>query len=119
MGYKETVMSWDEATKTRDLTSEDIFHCEQTATIGLVEDDEDAQEVYEGHYKMMVELMQRYKAAEAQAKLTWPIAEKAGIKKIFEWGNQPCPHQFYANTKQQCRACWDELRDQAFLEVEK
>lgn len=84
MGYKETVMSWDEATKTRDLTSEDIFHCEQTATIGLVEDDEDAQEVYEGHYKMMVELMQRYKAAEAQAEITGPIAEKAGIQKVME-----------------------------------
>lgn len=35
-------------------------------------------------------------------------------EEIFEWGNEPCPHQFYAITKQQCRACWDELRNKVF-----
>jgi len=49
-------------------------------------------------------------AFEAQARFT---AEKLW-EGLFEWANQACPHQFYANTKQQCPACWDELRDSIY-----
>ena len=41
-------------------------------------------------------------------------AKEETAREMIEWGNEPCPHQFYANTKQQCRACWDELRDKVF-----
>ena len=43
-------------------------------------------------------------------------AKTEAAREIFNWGNEPCPHQFYANTKQQCRACWDELRNRTFDE---
>jgi len=95
MGYKETVMKREKFAEVTGLSP-------------------DASYMYDA---ALPEL-------EAQAEITGDIAEKAGMRKMFDWGNETCPHQFYANTKQQCRACWDELRDkvygQAFLkEVEK
>ena len=60
----------------------------------------------------------RTKMLEAQAEITGPIAEKAGIQKVVDWGEEPCPHWMGRNhnrrMKRLCHYCW-----QAFLEVEK
>jgi len=39
---------------------------------------------------------------------------KAQLKKVVEWGNEPCPHQYLANVKQRCRACWDDLKKEVY-----
>jgi len=58
------------------------------------------------------------KVAKAQAKLTWPIAEKAGIQKVVDWAKEDCPHlhpRYRPQPKRDCELCW-----QVFLkEVEK
>jgi len=98
MGYKETVMSEEQ----------------------IIEAIKEAR-------KDPVKAYARYRAVSSkQAKLTWPIAEKAGIKRVIDWSNEWCPHRDndfpcpdhvpdeLRLHKRDCPDCW-----QAFLEVEK
>jgi hypothetical protein len=44
---------------------------------------------------------------------TCKATSQAQIKKIYDWGNEPCPHDspFGVNYKRECDKCWSELKE--------
>jgi len=95
MGYKETVMSEEQL---------------RQFAIGYIDFEEVEGEIDWAKSKHQAGTVtnEMREVAEAQAKITWPIAEKAGIKKVVDWIEQ--------NLKQfQGIQYLDEDKWQAFL----
>lgn len=43
------------------------------------------------------------------------VVIKAQLKKVYEWGNEPCPHWkvnkgIYNPKRRECDICWSELK---------
>jgi len=100
MDYKETVMSEEKISKALQPywhDSEICPHCKAVRRGGYLLSPEERDGV----------------VAEAQAKITWPIAEKAGIKKVVDWfenhGYLHLLEQYVSNVRVELQAFLKEL----------
>ena len=90
MEAKDTVMSWDEAAKDKELTQEDTFHCEQLAITGVDPSEEYADRQFEANYKEAMAAMQRCLTAEAQAEISFKAGKLEGRREVVEWMEGNC-----------------------------